>query len=311
MSYFNFIPLLNQQLNQKNRLYTDKVPSLHPSSSMCYSAIDNAPLGSCIRSVYLKAKKTPASNPTTNYVKMASEAGLIWEAWLIDKYKQLGIYRGDGIKVYSEKLGLSGEIDVLHINPSTNELEITEVKQYNGSSIYAVRDLKGYGSQLPKPKDQNLLQVFDYLLICKDTISRINLLYIDRSCSSFENIIQFVIELEENKEGIYYPKITYFQGEQTQSYVDVRINSKNVHEKREMVRKLIEVEQLPPRDYHLKYTKDNIEIKLLAGEISKAKYNKYLENPSVNYIGDWNCKYCPYGPGVDGFSVCESLDNED
>lgn len=310
-TYFNIFQELENSLLEKNPLSTDKMPYQHPSSAMCYSAVDNTPIGACLRSLYLKHQKTPSSNPMGIYVKMATEAGNLWESWLIERYKLLGIYLSDSIKVFSDSLQVSGEIDIYHRNLNNpNEHEITECKQYNGSNYYAVQELKGSKFAKPKPKDQNLLQVFDYLLVVKDTISRINLVYIDRSCSSYSNNIQFIIELEEIK-GKIYPKISFFnyKGE-IESYVDPRINNEVLADKRNMLKQFIEIEQIPPRDYFLKYTKEDIEIKLLKGEISKTRYNKYLENPSQNYIGDWMCKYCPYGPGEDGFSVCESLEEK-
>lgn len=310
-TYFNIFQNLEDSLLQSTKLSTDKMPYHHPSSAMCYSAVDNKPLGACLRSLYLKHQKTPVSNPIGIYVKMATEAGNIWENWLIDQYKLLGIYLSDSIRVFSDSLQVSGEIDIYHKNPNNpSEYEITECKQYNGSNYYAVQELKGTKYSKPKPKDQNLLQVFDYLMIVKDIVSRINIVYIDRSCSSYTNNIQFIIELEEIK-NLFYPKISYYNSKgEIESYIDPRINNKVIADKRSMLNQLIEVEQIPPRDFFLKYTKDEIEVKLLKGEISKTRYNKYLENPSQNYIGDWMCKYCPYGPGTDGFSVCDSLEEK-
>ena len=90
------------------------------------------------------------------YLQMTAEAGKLWEKWLIDQYKILGIYLDHSVRVFDEINNVSGEIDILHMNPETNEMEITECKQYNGSNFYAQSEICGSSSKTPKPKDESL-----------------------------------------------------------------------------------------------------------------------------------------------------------
>lgn len=311
MKPYNIFENIKTNLQKKEnlpRLSTDKLDTHSPSSSMCDSAIDSKPIGSCIRSNYLKRMKAPESNPTDIYVTMACEAGNLWENWIIDQYKDLGIYIDHSVRVTSFEYNISGEIDILHLNPNTNELEISEIKQYNGSNYYAAAELKGSSKIKPKPKDQNLLQVFDYLLTVKDSIKYINLVYVDRSCGSYYNNIQFIIRLAD-RDGIYYPLITYFKSDgTTDDYIDPRINSEVTQKKKKELENYIRLEEIPPKDYQIKYDSKTIEMKYSLGEISKTKYTKWRETNES--FGDWNCSYCRFGPGKDGFSVCESLDED-
>ena len=75
-----------------------------------------------------------------------------------------------------------------------------------------------------------------------------------------------------------------------------------------MLDAFVENEILPPRDYKLKYTDSAIEAMYLAKEISTFKYNKWKADTSLNAFGDWQCTYCKYGPNLEGFSTCWSVE---
>jgi Holliday junction resolvase-like predicted endonuclease len=307
MAFFDILSVIEKNLSSTVTLKTDRIPTINPSMAMCYSAIDSSPLGSCLRQVYMEKMDYPRSNPMGIYVKMTTEAGRLWESWVIEQYKQLGIYINHSVKIYDPERFISGEIDILHKNLDTGELEITEVKQYNGSNFYAAGSLLGTKKDHAKPKDQNLLQVFTYLLMTKDQISSINLLYIDRSCGSFYNNKQFVIKLFEQNDKIY-PRIMYKDHEnKVTEYIDYRINNKNLKEKEDMLKEFLKGEIIPPRDFNITYSSTEIEAKFLQSIISKTKYNKWKENPKTNPIGDWQCQYCQFGPDKNEFSSCASL----
>ena len=309
---FNILEAFKNNLQRTNPIKSERIQNHMPSRSMCYSVIDNKPLGSCIRSAYFSVKQYPASNPMGIYAKMTTEAGHLWEDWVINQYKEIGIYVNHSVKLYDPTNKLSGEIDILHYNPHTNEYEITEVKQYNGSVYQAAQGITGSKDTKPAPKDQNLLQVFTYLLMLRNTnntqIKYVNLLYIDRSCGSFFNNFQFRVSLTtvDNK---VYPFIEYLNSTGVvESYTDFRITEEAVLEKNKMLDEFVANDLIPPRDFQLKYTDAKIEAMYLAKEISTFKYNKWKANPAINVIGDWMCSYCPYGPNKEGFSTCYSLE---
>ena len=128
---YNIIEALHQNINKEKPLVSldDKLHSrfyLNPSSSMSYSNIDGSPIGACIKQVWLDKKNYPVSNPITTYNEYVFEAGRLWEKWLIDQYKSMGIYLDNSVKIVDNELGISGEIDILHKNPENNSIEVTE-----------------------------------------------------------------------------------------------------------------------------------------------------------------------------------------
>ena len=311
---YNILNSIKTNLERKSPIINNapKQFSHAPSRAMCYSAVDKQPIGACMRAVYLQNKGYPQSNPTTIYVRMTAEAGKLWESWLVNQYKELGIYISHSTKLYDKTNHMSGEFDIVHYNPETDKVELTECKQYNGSNYYAAKSIAGSKDTDPKPKDSHLLQCFDYLIMCTNTenenIDTVNLLYLDRSCGSFSNNMQFTITLTPNGNTVS-PKITYlnFEGEEV-SYVDERITLEAVLHKNEMLKLCIDQEVIPPRDYVLQYDKNTLQQKVFNKEVSTYKYNQYIKDPTKNPIGDWNCIYCPFGPDLSGFSTCWSME---
>ncbi len=310
---FNILAALKNNLQRQSPLSTERINTHMPSRAMCYSATDSKPIGACIRSSYMDIKRYPVSNPLGIYMKMTTEAGRIWESWVINQFKEIGIYVDHSVKLFDPTRFVSGELDILHYNPETDSYEVTEVKQYNGSNYSAASSLTGSGKNMrPTPKDPNLLQVFTYLLMLRNTgntsVNFVNLLYIDRSCGSFSNNVQFRVSLIEQL-GSIHPLVEYFDNSgEVQSYVDYRITEEAVFEKNSMLDTFVESDMLPPRDYTLKYSDQEIIGMYSRKEISAFKYNKWVADSTINFIGDWQCVYCKYGPNLEGFSTCWSLE---
>lgn len=307
---FNIIQAIVENLSTPSPIKTQRIPTHMPSSAMCNSAVDNKPIGTCLRASYFSRMEYPVSNPMGIYTKMTTEAGKLWESWVIDQYKNLGIYSSHSVKLYDPLTFISGEIDIVHYNPLTNEIELSEVKQYNGSNYYAAKELKGSKDSAPKPKDANLLQTFVYLLMCRNTnqnIKFINLVYIDRSCANIANNVQFRISLKElNNEC--YPHIEYFDYQDNlQEYTDFRITEKNLLAKNEALDQAVEKEEVPDKEYMYSYPANLINQLHLSKEISAIKFNKWVADPVKNNIGDWQCTFCKYSYNLQGVSTCESI----
>ena len=309
---FNILKAIKKQIEAPNIIKYKRIFAHSPSSAMCYSALDNKPIGTCIRAAYLSAKDYPHSKERDAYLQMTAEAGNLWESWLTNQYKILGIYLDHSVRIYDEQHNISGEIDILHMNPESDEMEITECKQYNGSNYFAQTELIGTSNKHPKPKDAHLLQVFDYLLMVRNNnidVTYINLLYLDRSCASFYNNIQFRISLYSMQNGTVIPKIEYYDNKGNAAfYLDQRITEQSIYDKNTMLDQFLKQDIIPPKDYEIKYSDSKIQQLFKLGEISKTKYNKYVEDPINNSIGDWHCLWCSFGPNRDGYSTCATLD---
>lgn len=307
---FNIFSAIENSITAKPIVKTDRIPTHMPSRSMCYSTVDGKPIGHCLRSAFFSVNKYPTTNATSSYVVMTAEAGKLWEAWLIDQYKRLGIYISHSNKLYDPSNFISGELDIVHYNPETDAVEITECKQYNGSNYYAAMELRGSRTAKPKPKDQHLLQTFLYLIMCKSTkldIHFANLVYIDRSCGAFNNNVQFRISLEEYN-GNIYPKIEYLNNtKDIEYYTDYRITEKAILAKNTLLDHHVDTDKIPGRDYQYSYSPHVIEDMYTKKELSDSRYKKYKENPAKNPIGDWQCKFCPYGPSLNGDSTCYNM----
>ena len=307
---FDIFGAIEENLTRGSPIKTNRIPTHMPSKAMCNSATDGKPLGTCLRSSYFSVKKYPTSNAMGIYVTMTAEAGKLWESWLTDQYKQLGIYLDHSVKLYDPENFISGEIDIVHYNPLTNDIELTECKQYNGSNYYAALELKGTRDKHPKPKDQNLLQTFDYLLMCRNTkqnVTHSNLVYIDRSCGAYNNNVQFRISLTTVNNEVY-PKIEYLNNnKEVEYYIDYRITEKAVIAKNALLDHHVDTEKIPKRDFQHTYPPHIIEDMLVKKEITETRYKKYKENPVKNPIGDWQCKFCPYGPNLEGESTCYKI----
>lgn len=304
---YNIVEAINDNLMREPVLKSiDKKPSqgyyLSPSSAMCYSKEDGSAIGSCIKKVWLDKKGYPRSRPITIYNQYQFQTGLLWEDWLIKQYKEIGIYRDNNVKLIDNDLKLSGELDLLHINPTNNNLEFTECKTYNGSNYQVAKELLGSDIAIPKPKDQHLLQVVSYLMVVRRyNINVGNLLYIDKSQSKVYNHKQFKIYLEGTK--IKYD--TLFRSVLVTQEED-RFDTESLKEKNEACIKLLDLDYIPEPDYKIQYNMEEFEQAYKRGEVSKYKYESVLKgNAYLEDQGHWQCAYCPYGKDpVTGESTC-------
>lgn len=258
---------------------------LSPSSSMCYT-YSGEPLGSCIKQVWLDIKKKPISKKIDSSGIYVAESGNIWEAWLIERYKSIGIYLDDDIALIDNELQLSGKLDILHINPETGDREVTEVKTYSSSSYYATKGIMGFREQIPRPKDDHLLQSIKYLMMLKEyDIHVVNIVYLDRACKSFFNNKQFKVYLEDDE--IFYE--TYYRNELIRCHIDT-FNIQSLKEKDSALLQLIELDFVPDPDYKISYTLQDVEEKYRKGELTKKAYESVTKsNTDPSTLSDWRC----------------------
>lgn len=274
---------------------------LHPSSAMCQT-FDDKPLGACIRQVYFDKVGAKVTNPPGSYNIMVTDSGNMWEEWVREKYKRLGIYRDHSVKLIDNTYSISCELDIVHTNPETDKLEVTEVKSYAGHNYSALKEILGTGAIPPKPKDQNILQVVKYLLVLQRYgIDVVNLLYIDRSASNFWNNKQFILYLDGS--DVYYK--TLFKGEWLEVR-EPRFDANSLIEKDQALLQMVEMGVVPPKDYYPQYTRDILEKEFVEGKVTKTNYQKVLKDEiDVSTLCSYQCRYCPYGKNKDtGESTC-------
>lgn len=294
--------LLNAHLMSGSHLKTERFPAFYPSSASCINNVTNSEvLGSCLRQQYFRFKGYKESNPSGLYSQWIFAAGNLWEDYLIEQLKQMGLWLANSVKFANNDLFVSGEIDILIKGPNYNAENdtgkwIIENKTYAGSNYSAKKDICGSRDQKPKPKDQNLIQSFIYLCTFGEQVDLVVLNYIDRSCSGPENNKEFHISLYEEK-GEFFPKIrtTDFFGSEY-VYIDRRISYGGIKERFESLIEYLKKDELPPPEFQHTYTDEQVQERYKLGLIAKTKYEDYCKSPDKKPIGDYQCSniYCNY-----------------
>lgn len=278
---------------------TNFLPILSPSSQSCYSLIDNSQLGACLRQQWFDKNNYLKTNTfIAPHVKMSAYIGDKWEEWVLNDLKELGIYADSQIPVTVPKYFVKGFIDGAIYNPlDSNKVELLEIKTYDGGNFFNSKNIYGTKSDRPTPKITHLLQAFKYLIILKDKVEAINLLYVDRSCSGWYKNKQFRITLLEF-ENDFYPQIEFLWEGCLTSYVDRSISEKAIKDTDRKLLDYIINGQIPNKDFKPIYTEEEVELNFSKGLIYKTNYDKYKKDPSSVRLGDYQCNLCPFSNGT-------------
>lgn len=302
--------LMDTYTNPKKPLVSldSKVPDkiyLNPSSAGVFGQGSPA-LGACTKKVWLDKKGYAKSNPLTPYNHLQFDFGNMIEDWVIQKYKDMGIYLDSNVKIIDNSLSISGELDIVHTNPEDSTIEFSEIKSYNGSFAQNAKSILGSKDNNPTPKIEHMLQVATYLLVLKRYDIKVgNLIYIDKSLGGVYNHKQFAVYMHNNQffyDTIFYGELTTFKEE--------RFAASDILERNAAVLQLIDLDYVPDPDYKIQYTNQEVEDAYLRGDLSKYKYDKYKKATFPDPIGDYQCQYCPFGPGPDGNSTCRNITND-
>lgn len=242
---------------------------------------DSVTEGGCLRASYFRLHGGFESLPTEARTEYIFMQGKIIEQALIEKWKEMGIWVANNIKFVDKANHVSGELDVILLDPSTSKPYIAEVKTFYG--YHAEKELFGNYKEKGFPKIPQLLQTLIYLNYWQDKgITQARMVYFARDSVKRRT---FLIELE--KEGnIVYPKV---DGVVIREFAidDIMLRYKTLKQH-------IENNTVPPGDYELQYSNAKIEDYFEKGKIAKTKYEEFKKGKLKNYenIGDWQCSYC-------------------
>jgi hypothetical protein len=239
--------------------------------------------GGCLRAAYFRIsgefERLP-NEPRTEYIFMQ---GKIIEQALIDYWKEMGIWVANNVKFRDEENRISGELDVVLIEPETAQQYGVEVKTFYG--YQAEKELFGNYKNPGFPKMSQLLQTLTYVNYWKDKgIPFFRMAYFAR-----DSVKRTTFKVELQKEGnILYPKV---DGEVIREFTMGDVLSRYKELKGYVDSKIV-----PPNDYELQYSDVKIEDFYKKGKIAKTKYEDYKKGKlgKHEYIGDWNCSYCAY-----------------
>ena len=299
MHFFN---KLNNHLIRKPALKAKRLPTMYPSAASCRDMDNPAKIyGACMRQQWYRCAGYKESDPSGEYSQYIFAAGNLWEDWLTEQCKQMGIWEANSVKWSLPEYYLSGEVDIVVRDPETDEVIIIESKTYSSNNYKAKSELIGLSGRTPTPKVQNVMQAALYLMYFSKPenggVKRVLLTYFDRSCAGPENNQEFWITLnpvEEDKTLIHIDcknsKGASF------SYDMPGITMENLLARyTELINSLRESQEVPPRpDYEHVYSDEKVIRLYNAGEIAKTNYEKWESNKKKYPIGDWQCAYCNY-----------------
>jgi hypothetical protein len=295
---FPLFKTLNHQLIAPPGVSAIRLPTFYPSAASSRnleaSDIDDPQtLGGCIRSEWYRCKGHQQTDPPGIYSQYIFAAGNMWESWLTEKFKQMGVWVGNNIKWALPERYISGEVDIIIKNPETGEKIIVESKTWGSTNYQAKKELCGSRFGTPTPKVQNLMQSFIYLDVFKEQgITKTVLTYLDRACGGPDNNVEFWIERVPNGDS-YSAKVTSLNhfGD-TNVFVDKRFTIGSIYQRYDELMEFLRQDVTPPRDYENAYSKEKIERLHAADKIAKTRYEAFQKKGTP--IGDWQCSYCSY-----------------
>lgn len=272
--------------------------------------------GKCARATWLRLKKIEPSNDTNlpNQI-MRMNVGKEVENRCIEEYKKAGIYVANNMMFTAEVapgILITGELDAICKDNDGNNF-CTELKSCYGP--YAQKDIfgkkiSGYGGP-GKPRSSYLMQIGLYLY----HFSRLpknhpgHLAYgviqvVDRGDGHYG---MFEVELQKESrilpEGGSVPihKLAYWSEDLDVPETLTPWSIEDVIERYAYVKRHLDSDTMPPRDYDDNYSKEKVELYHQAGLVSDSKYKKFMSSHSPRgkgkeTIGDFWCYplYCKW-----------------
>ena len=264
-------------------------------------------VGGCHRATAYRVLNIPPSNPPSIKSLRIMKFGNIAEEMIREEIKESGIFEASSVKFFYAKHKISGELDlVVHYPGDLNKYIITEIK-----STWGYYNKKSLSSG--KPKDANFCQILTYLWAGIDDPQTYNyasqviggkLVYILRdSLDRYE--FDIAIYFDEN--GVPWPMVNGIVDKRfsileimrrydilLQHMANIQRELSALPPSERTVENSLQLNSLPPRDYALKYSDDEIEFLHEHGDITKTNYQKWEKDKSNihNRPGHWMCSYC-------------------
>lgn len=288
MHRFRIFDILDQHLTRE-AIPSFRFPHLYPSEASVIDS-DGKVHGACLRSVWYRLNRVPQTNPPNARAQWIFEMGLLVEDLIIRKCKEAGIWFDDHVKWFNPEYHVSGEVDLIIRHPDDPDiLTGTEIKSFYG--YQATAEIMGTRTRPGFPKINQLLQTFLYVDWFKEVLSGFKMVYLDRGGP--ENRRDFDVWFQEvsvdgQDEVLIYPVVD------GQVYTKFTLNG--VYDRFRLVWDYYLNKELPPRDYKLYYTKEEMAQRIQAGLVSKTDAEGFKRHPDrLKYRkADWNCRYCSY-----------------
>lgn len=300
--------------------YKPRTSNYPSSASVQYKTSDGRVIteGACLRQEWYDWKgfgRTLSVGARSARIERILEAGSFYENMFREEFKRAGLWVGEEIPFFIPEIKLSGRIDAFIKDPlkappapqrpKPEHLIGVELKTVGGyfgckGPIISTKDTP------LKPKVENVLQCLCYLKYYGQFgIKKWLLIYVDRGLGSSESQPTHwnCHTVEIDKDG--HPVISNEQGTTTWTHFTVD----DVFKRYKDLLKYLDTNSLPPRDYIMQYSNEEIARMYRDGELSKTdataverfgrSVNKPLDNiteedGNILIKGDWRCRFCDF-----------------
>ena len=247
----------------------------HPSGASCVvkDEYDEETItGKCLRASFWAFKSIKKSNPMNARGKRICSVGSMVERWEVDRYKEMGIWRGNNVKFQNKDSDISGEVDAFVYDEKGDEVIGVEIKSGYGYQFQS--KVIGKPGRKGNPKLDHLMQVMLYMDYFRDT-RLFKLVYVDRGNAAR---CEFDITIDKKDGGVKVDG-KRFQKELTIPSILHRFNILKDH---------LDNDSLPVRDYQLQYTDERVQFLHDSKRLNKAQERQYEKEQKVE-LGDWRC----------------------
>jgi len=279
--------------------------------------LGNVSVGECKRSMFYKILGAACTEPMSVTGRYICDAGNMYEAYHIQKFKDYGVYKDSQVQMDFEipnsrnKVQVRGRMDcIIEQEGERNVLELKSVSEFKAAKIMS--------GDTPLPAPNNLMQAMLYKYYTTETeagkalgINNVYLMYINRSTggtfyykidideSGYAIITAydqsgkelFIANLKDSKSFADLEATAGISTTDEARVAELRINIQDIFDKLDQIYDYTTNKILPPCDYTLVYTQDQAKKEYSLGRISKLKYNKIMKGES---FGDSKCAYCNY-----------------
>lgn len=224
------------------------------------------------------------------YMRWIWEAGNLFEDFVVEKAKESGVWTASQVQVVIPGWNIVGKLDLIVTNPETGGLIAQEVKSVYGYD--AEKKVLGTSAarkkkELGAPKISNLLQaaIYDWHLKPRiKTLEATRLLYGDRGTGKgAEYEITTYLDPNDNQTHIQYQGVDPFFSAPVVSPITID----NVLMQYQYIQEHYETGYLPPRDFDLTYSPEQIQLMFERGELSdtqSAAHQKVLDRIEENKV---------------------------
>lgn len=285
LNQFDLYDYIDHTFTLDSTLSTESRYGVWPSDSsviLTNSEGEKKVVGACHRAIWYRMNKVPETNPLGMYEHYVFELGKIIEKMHIDKTKISGLYKASNVKFWLEELKVSGEIDLVIRTPdNSDKIVLCELKTSFGYA--AKKDVIGNSKNEGFPKYEAIMQLCTYLYAFRNNPNVIGgkILYFLRDDTAHR---QYNVHLVEEN-GIYF---IHVDGVRMTEF-----NFNDVMNRIKIFHSHYESKQLPPQDYSLIYSDDEMELAYKMGDITEKAYETFKAKPiKSNRAGDWRCVKC-------------------